>query len=82
MWGGYFRRKKPYVVLFLDVGFSREPDVRLSFHAFYLLPLWTFASIFKYTKCVYMVLKTVFRISFYCLLREEIICGLPSGSLV
>lgn len=67
--------------MFLGVGFSREPGVRFSFHAFYLLPLWTFASIFKYTKCVYMVLETIRR-SFYCLLREEIICGLPSGSLI
>lgn len=77
-WGGYFRRKKPYIFLFLGVRFSRGPGVSSRLHAFYLLPLWTFVSIFKYAECVYMVLETVLGV-FIVFLEKKLFVDFHQG---
>lgn len=77
-WGGYFRRKKPYIFLFLGVRFSRGPGISSRFHAFYLLPLWTSVSVFKYAECVYMVLKTVLGV-FIVFLEKKLFVDFHQG---
>lgn len=64
--------------LFLGVRFSRGPGVSSRFHAFYLLPLWTFVSIFKYTECVYMVLETVLGV-FIVFLEKKLFVDFHQG---